>query len=432
MQRDIIFWIWLADLLGPKNGDFRRLMHVYESAYNLFHTDIAEIERIPELSRRTREKLMSRDLSRASQILEECMRKEIGILSWGDIAYPTRLREVREPPIVLYYRGMLPDFNNRLCIGMVGTRNMSMYGMRMAYRFAYELASAKALVVSGMAAGIDGVSAAAAMIAGGDTVAVLGCGVDVTYPSFHKKLKDEIEQHGAVISEYPPGTRPNHYQFPARNRIISGLCESTLVVEAGYRSGSLITAKDAIMQGRQVFAVPANLEGSGAQGTNGLLKDGAYMALCTKDILINSPLHFNVIDMDVLDVIGTQSRLNMRALEQYGVIELIKKSETAPNAQPTEVYTAPTPTRKAKKEKEQKTAEETAPEPAPRKVSEETVKNLTPIQLAIMQAIPDDRPVPADALGQLGYPFGDVMSTLTMLEILGLIRKLPGSLYTKI
>ena len=155
---------------------------MYDNPYDLFHADESEIENIPGITPRTRGSLLERDLSKASRILDDCERQGIGILTFDDEEYPALLREIQEPPVLLYYRGILPDFNRQLCIGMVGTRRMSAYGLQNAYRIAYELASVNALVISGMAAGIDGVCAAAALAAKGKTVAVLGCGVDIVYP----------------------------------------------------------------------------------------------------------------------------------------------------------------------------------------------------------------------------------------------------------
>ena len=174
-----LFWIWLAEALGAGSRVFRRLIELYDSPYELFHADETEMERIPELSARAQKALSDKNLQRAAEIMEVCERNGIGILTWDDDSYPRLLREINSPPCVLYYVGELPDWNRLLCVGMVGTRRMSAYGLRTAYKISYELAAAGAVVVSGMAAGIDGVCAAAAMAAKGKTVAILGCGVDV-------------------------------------------------------------------------------------------------------------------------------------------------------------------------------------------------------------------------------------------------------------
>ena len=442
---DVLFWIWLSEALGQNSRSFRRLIAMYENPYDLFHAEEAEIERIPELSERVRAALCNKSLSGASEILDRCEKLGIGLLPYGDESYPYSLRDLSEPPILLYYKGELPDFNRRLCIGMVGTRRMSAYGLRAAYRIGYELALLGAIVVSGMAAGIDGVSSAAALAASsGSTVAVLGCGVDVVYPAHHAPLYREIEQNGVLISEYPPGTRPNSYHFPVRNRIISGLTQGTLVVEAGIKSGSLITAKDAVVQGRDVYALPSNVGNSFSEGTNCLLRDGAKPVLCAADIVSNYEyVYAETLCPEALAKGKDKSLADLPYLERLGVITLSKgegkrgdKEELPqkdrigiPSARKTQkrkttVSKEPTP---QKAEEEPNVQREATPIPTPAQV----LASLTPVQLAVLEMIPDDRAIAADSLAALGYPYGETVAALTMLEIMGLIQKLPGALYKK-
>lgn len=439
LQKDALFWIWLADALGAKSRDFKQLISLYENPYDLFHADESEIESLSGITPRTKEALFKRDLSGASRILDDCERLGVGILTFDDERYPNALRDIKEPPVLLYYRGTLPDFNRQLCIGMVGTRRMSAYGLQNAYRIAYELASVGALVVSGMAAGIDGVCAAAALAAKGKTVAVLGCGIDVVYPIHHRKLMDEIAQNGVLLSEYPPTTKPNHYHFPVRNRIISGISQGTVVVEASIRSGSLITAKDAVTQGRDVFALPANVDSNGAEGTNRLLRDGARLVLDTTDILTPyAYIYTNTLRTEALPKAKQASKADLHYLDSLGVIELtsrnlsgaedVRKQPLAPISREE-----PSPVKKqtAKRASKKKTQEEPLEQITINTTPDALLSALDPIQLAVLQAIPDDRAVTADSLGGLGYPYGDVIAALTMLEIMGLIQKLPGALYTK-
>ena len=274
-----LFWIWLADRLGAENRFFSQLIHTFDP-FELFHADESELERIEGISPKTVAALSDKSLARAGEISDDCQRLGITVIPYDSPSYPSLLKALRCPPIVLYCKGELPDMNRELCIGTVGTRRMSRYGMRVAYQLGYQLASAGAVVVSGMATGIDGVCAAAAIAGGGKTVAVVASGLDVVYPKHHERLMEEICRHGAVISEYPPKTPVRSYQFPVRNRIISGMSQSTVVVEAGLSSGSLITAKDAILQGRTVYAFPSNVGNKGSEGTNLLLRDGVFLSLC--------------------------------------------------------------------------------------------------------------------------------------------------------
>ena len=279
------YWIWLSLACTPGSQTFASLLGKFDTAREIYNADDHEIASAVTSRSRDYEALTNKSLEQAELVFDFCASKNVGILTYADDRYPDSLRDIPTPPVLLYYRGILPDFNRRLCVSIVGTRSMSAYGLRQAYKMSYELATAGAVVVSGMAKGIDGVAAGAAIKSGGATVAVLGCGVDVAYPTHHKPLSIEIAKAGVVLSEYAPGTRPNSYHFPMRNRIISGLSQATVVIEAGIGSGSLITAKDAILQGRDVFAIPANVGSKGADGTNGLLRDGAKMALSADDVL---------------------------------------------------------------------------------------------------------------------------------------------------
>ena len=437
-QKDMLFWIWLAECLGAENRNFRLLMKLYDNPYELFYAEEFELERIDGLSQKTLSVLSERNLTRATEILADCERLGITVLPYGSPSYPRALRELKDPPVVLYCIGETELLNDRLCIGMVGTRRMSEYGLRSAYKLSYELAQAGAIVVSGMAAGVDGVCAAAALAAKGTTVAVLGCGLDVVYPKHHKRLMDEIRARGVLISEYPPHTPPNHYHFPTRNRLISGLSQGTVVVEAGIGSGSLITAKNAILQGRDVFTVPANVGSPGAEGTNGLLRDGATPVLQTSDILDR----YRILFADVLKTrreieTKTVSNEELSYLAELGVIELVKRREPSAAEAHTERPAVPKKRTTKKKKTENADVKDSKPQSdaaipqSPRQTPDELLSSLTPIQVAILKAIPDDRAVTVDALGGLGYPYGDLIAALTMLEILGLIQKLPGALYTK-
>ena len=253
-------------------------------------------------------------------------------------------------------------------------------------------------------------------------------------------LKEELEKQGLVISEYPPGTPPNHYHFPARNRIISGLSQGTVVVEAGLGSGSLITAKEAILQGRDVFAIPANVGSVGAEGTNGLLRDGANMALCTEDILFHYRyVYADAIRPDLLADAKQHSAPDRQYLARLGVIELTPRRaeqvETAEENPPKKTAKKRRAGRKSSEVEAAEQIEAAAAEPAAvgteQKSPDAVLSSLPPIQRAILEAIPDDRAITADSLCNLGYSYGDMIAALTMLEILGLVEKLPGALYTK-
>ncbi len=209
---------------------------------------------------------------------------DIQVLTWQDERYPNRLADLDQSPPVLYIRGtLLPD--DDWSVGIVGTRRLTSYGRQVTQEVAGTLARNGITVVSGLARGIDAVAHQAALAAGGRTLAVLGCGVDQIYPPEHRSLAEQIMAHGALISDYAPGTPPDAANFPPRNRIISGLSRAVVVIEAGEQSGALITAAFAADQGREVFAVPGSIYAVQSKGTNLLIQQGARPLLAPQDIL---------------------------------------------------------------------------------------------------------------------------------------------------
>lgn len=220
------------------------------------------------------------------EILEFCEKNGVRILTPEDDLYPERLRSIYSPPAVLYVAGQWDDLNDILSIAVVGTRRCTEYGDRVARGISAELARQGVVTVSGLAAGIDSCCHDATVEVGGRTIAVQGCGIDVTYPAANRGLKRKILQSGgAVVTEFPPHAEPNAYHFPIRNRIIAGLSHGTLVVEGERRSGSLITAGYALTEGRDVFAVPGNVDSRMSAAPNWLIREGAVMVREAEDIL---------------------------------------------------------------------------------------------------------------------------------------------------
>ena len=200
-------------------------------------------------------------------------------------------------PAVLYYKGVLPDFENDLCISVVGTRKNTIEGQRNAYNLGYGLAKGGAVVISGMAKGIDSIAQKGALYAGGTSVAVLGCGIDIVDPKENIALMDKLMSVGAVVTEFPPKTPPNGQNFPVRNRLISAMSSATVVVEADLNSGSLITARMALDQGKELFAYPGPVNSNFSKGTNKLLTEGAKVATEAIDVLEQFMDKFPYIDL---------------------------------------------------------------------------------------------------------------------------------------
>ncbi len=218
------------------------------------------------------------------QVKTRLERMSVSVLVWDSPSYPHLLRNIENSPPVLYVRGHI-DPEAEWAIAIVGTRRASDYGRSVARRLSTDLAQNQVTVVSGLARGIDTAGHRAALDAGGQTIAVLGCGIDHVYPPENRSLAAQIAEQGALVTEYPLGTPPESSNFPPRNRIISGLTLGTIVVEAGKRSGALITAAYALDQGRDVFAVPGNIYNRGSKGTNQLIRDGAHPVTDVRDVL---------------------------------------------------------------------------------------------------------------------------------------------------
>ncbi|HEX7487044.1 MAG TPA: DNA-processing protein DprA [Vicinamibacterales bacterium] len=221
---------------------------------------------------------------RAATALSSARRLGIDVIVWGDPRYPALLTPIPDAPLVLWLKGN-PAALSQPSVAIVGSRAATPYGLEAASRLAGDLAAAGALIVSGLARGVDSAAHRAALRAGGETAAVLGSGVDVVYPPEHVDLAQEITSHGVLLSELPPGTPPLAFHFPARNRIISGLSLAVVVVEAAERSGSLITASSALDQGRAVMAVPGSILSGRHRGCHALIRDGAAVVESAEDVL---------------------------------------------------------------------------------------------------------------------------------------------------
>ena len=280
------YWIWLAEKqgLGPLHA--HQLLEIFSSPERIYFAREEEYALISGLTPRIKEELKYKDMGRVHTILGECARLGVRILTWQDADYPERLRQLPDAPLVLYIKGKLPVFDEEVAIGMVGAREPTAYGSQMASVLGYELARGGAVVVSGIARGLDSAALEGAMKAGGTVVSVLGGGVDVYYPKENRWLYEDVAASGALISEYPPGTENNGFHFPVRNRIISGLCLGVVAVECRRKSGTMITMNLALDQDRDVFAVPGAVTSPLSQGTNLLIQQGAKLVTCGEDILI--------------------------------------------------------------------------------------------------------------------------------------------------
>ena len=284
-MNEIVYAIWLSLRCTPGSTTFNRLLGSFDSAYEVYNAEEREIRRCVGSKSSDCSSLLDKELDKAQEIYDFCTSKGVGLLTYWDEQFPYQLKEIKTPPVLLYYRGKRPSFDKGFRCAIVGTRSLSVQGRANAFKLGYDMSCAGATIVSGMAMGIDGVAMAGALAAGGSTIAVLGSGIDVCYPAGHLKLAREIVKNGCVFTEYAPGTKPDKHNFPRRNRIISGLCSCTVVVEGKETSGSIITARYAKEQERTVFAFPGNVNDENSQVGNVLLKNGAQVCTAADDIV---------------------------------------------------------------------------------------------------------------------------------------------------
>lgn len=267
-----ILWLSVFDGITPIKK--YELYKFFKSAEKIYNADEITIAKSKILTLQSIEKLMlSKKEIDVDKIIELCNRYNIDFISIEDKNYPQKLAKIPDPPLGIFVVGSLPEDNFK-SVAIIGSRRCSEYGATQAYKFSKEFAKHNIVIISGMAMGIDSKAHMGAIDGGGKTIAVLGCGADIIYPSSNKQLRDNIIKNGCIISEYPPQTEPLKHHFPQRNRIISGLSDAVCVAEAAKRSGTLITVNQAIEQGREVFAVPGNITSYFSQGCNNLLKTG--------------------------------------------------------------------------------------------------------------------------------------------------------------
>lgn len=392
----LLYWLWLAQCNEVKDGVKAALVRQFEDPERLFFAEKQEIldAEIEGLTGEHLDILLQHDLSAAEETLSDCAKAGLQVLTYDSPLYPKRLKAIYDPPIVLYYRGTLPDFDKLPTIGVVGTRHPSVYGRKAAKRLGGEIAAAGGLVVSGLAEGIDGAAMEAALSAGFPAVGVLGCGADVVYPRKHKALFQETERLGCILSEYAPGSPPLGWHFPRRNRIISGLSCGVVVVEAPERSGSLLTARHALEQGRDVFVVPGNVDMESFRGSNRLLRSGAIAVSSGRDV------------MEEYDLLYPEKLLPKKGLDKPKKAE---KQEPKPEA--PEIL-------------KKKTIDNG--NPPPYSGQNDILQGLSADEQTVMTAIGTGIESVDDVIAKTGLPSGKVLGILTMLEIRKKIVRHPG------
>ena len=280
------YWFALQSVPGVGARRYQVLINKFGSPELALAAPVAELGRLPDFGEKLVQALKSQvDWDTAEKQLEQLERSNGRLLTLTDPEYPEQLRAIYDPPPLLFLRGSFQP-EDQQSVAIVGSRTCTTYGRQIAEKLAIGLVERCMTIVSGLARGIDSLAQRGAIKAGGRTIGVLGCGIDVVYPPENEKLYDEVAEAGALVSEFFFGVKPDKHHFPSRNRIISGLSRGVIVVEAGKASGALLTAKHALEQNREVFAVPGNISSAASVGSNDLLKQGAIPVTGTADVLL--------------------------------------------------------------------------------------------------------------------------------------------------
>lgn len=384
------YWLWLTELPGLTNQTRLALLRHFPTPEDVYYADPEEVLLTEGITRAQAALLKNKDLSTADRILADCQRLNIQLLTIQDAAYPSRLKNIYDPPCLLYVKGRLPVFDEEVAVAVVGTRDCTPYGVTCAEKLGYGLTRGGGLVVTGLARGIDAAATRGALRAGGVTAAVVGNGLDVHYPPESRYLYEDVAAAGVLLSEYPPGAEPAGWHFPVRNRILSGLCIATLVVEAPERSGALITAGTALEQGREVFAVPGPIDAPTSVGCNQLIRDGGGLVSEAWDLLREYESRF-------------PDRLRPgEAKHQPSIVGYQARQKTEPKPVPPSVSLSCNDL------------------------------SLTDDQIALLRALPEEEPMLVDDLIELtDLPTRRVLSALTVLEIEHLIEQHSGKRYTR-
>ena len=383
------YWLWLTELPGLTNQTRLALLRHFPTPEDVYYADPEEVLLTEGITREQAKLLEDKDCSGADRILADCQRLDLDILTIQDAGYPNRLRNIYDPPCLLYVRGRLPAFDDEASIAVVGTRDCTPYGISSAEKLGYGLAAGGAVVVSGLARGVDSAALRGALRAGGTVTAVLGNGLDVVYPPENRYLYEDVAAAGALVSEYPPGTSPEARHFPVRNRIMSGLCVATLVVEAPARSGALITAGTALEQGRDVFAVPGPIDAPASVGCNRLIRDGAGLVT------------------DAWDILGEYEPRFPDKLRREGA----KETPAVLGYQ---------------------ARQKTEPKPVPPSVSiSRNDYSLTDDQIRLLRALTEEPMLVDDLIELTEIPTRRVLSALTVLEIEHLVTQHSGKRYAR-
>lgn len=416
------YWLWLATR-GALRRDTLTLLDHFGEPDDIYFASERDYRHVLETGF---EPFLNKSMAAPRKIARTCEENAYTILTLRDTQYPAHLKNIFDPPLVLYVRGRLPDLDERPVIAMVGTRSCTPYGIVAAEKLGYEVAKYGGVVVTGMARGIDSAAARGALRAGGTVIGVLGCGPDIVYPKSNELLFEDVATVGALITEFPPGTPPIGSNFPIRNRVMSGVSTGVVVIEAPERSGALITAALALEQGRDVFAVPGNIDAPSCRGSNALLKEGAGPALNGWDIMsVYADLY--------PDAVKAPDCVRLTKLDP-GMAEKLTETETGHEPKRGREKKRRAPARPSDGAKKSAPAEETTKKDIDNGSGPVYIdilidpKALSPEERAVLDRL-DSRLHIDELIVKTGLPPQAVMAALTMLEIQGAVTQEPGKYF---
>lgn len=418
------YWMWLSHRAGAGSKTAVNLIRKFGDPLTIYKCSIKELEKCGEIrDKRIIARLSNKDLREEESILSWCDSYGVRVLVPTDPDYPGTLLALQDAPMVLYMLGKMPDLDNTFCCAVVGTREMSEYGKECAYNIGVGLARGGACVVSGLALGVDGMAMAGAIEAGGKTIAVLGCGIDVVYPKQHEKLLRSVIETGAVITEYAPGVSPAGHNFPVRNRLISGISQAVCVVEGKLSSGAVITARHAVYQGKNLYAVPGRIGEKGSEGTNFLLRDGAVAVTCVNDIFADFEFIYPFsVDKEGPMIIPTSDEAGANlGIGSRGV--KVGSRKGAEGDKPKKEKRIARKKECPFPEKEEKPKEKAA--------ARVDVESLGENEIRILEYMKPDVPMLCEEIAEGGFELSDVMVALTLLEIAGAVEAGAGGYYLK-
>lgn len=400
-------WIWLATRKHVSDGRKMELLEHFSDPEQIYFSAKRDFEAM-ELTSGELESLQDKNLDDARKILDDCAGLGIHVMTIHDGIYPKRLKNIPDPPVVLYYKGRMPVLDDMPTIGVVGTRKASLYGLNAAKKMGYQIAACGGVLVSGLAEGIDALAMQGALTAGGTVVGILGCGCEQIYPKCNRALFGDTEHHGCIISPFPPGTPPRGFHFPIRNRLISGISDGVLVVEAPDRSGALITANHAAEQGRDVFVVPGNIDVPSAVGSNALLRDGGISVSSGWDVVSEYQSRYpgKITKNTGGAVLRPVSAEAVEATAQ--VAQKVKKVAGKPAEKQTD---------------RKKVIDKRENEPY---IDFTKISGLTEQERKLLTLLEAGPAVVDELMARSELNPAVVNSSLTMLEIKGFIRRLPG------